>query len=97
MEGSHAKVRLYTTNLLAPHSIVFSSDKAKELFKKNDLKPSEFLRPFGDFSRGKGWHISTSEKSAPINLQNFKIKFYDSERLDGISTSEASEIFDNLI
>ena len=34
-----------------PCGIVYSTDKSKEILKKNNLTPSEFIRPFGDLNK----------------------------------------------
>ena len=58
---------------------VLCSDKAKEIIAHNNLTPSEFLRPFGDF-RGKKLQIQFNEKDKePISLNDFILDFYDSE------------------
>ena len=64
-----------------PCCIVISSDKAKQIIAENNLTPSEFLRPFGDF-RGKKIQIQFTEKEKdrePISLNDFILDFYDSE------------------
>ena len=57
-----------------PSSIVFATDRAKSIIAKNNLTPSEFLRPFGLFSEIR---FNQSEKFN-ITLRNFKMDFYDS-------------------
>ena len=60
---------------------VLCSEKAKEIIAQNNLTPSEFLRPFGDF-RGKKLQIQFNEKEKdkePISLNDLIIDFYDSE------------------
>lgn len=59
-----------------PSSIVFSSDKAKEICMENNLSPAELLRPFADLRREK-IAVSTSEKTNHY-LANFLLDFYDS-------------------
>ena len=62
-----------------PCCLVLCSDKAKELISQNNLTPSEFLRPFGDF-RGKRLQIQFNEKDKePISLNDFILDFYDSD------------------
>ena len=62
-----------------PCCLVLCSDKAKELIAQNNLTPSEFLRPFGDF-RGKKLQIQFNEKDKePISLNDFILDFYDSD------------------
>ena len=60
---------------------VLCSKKAREIIAKNNLTPSEFLRPFGDF-RGKRLQIQFTEKDKekePISLNDFILDFYDTE------------------
>ena len=65
---------------------VLCSNKAKEIIAQNNLTPSEFLRPFGDF-RGKKLQIQFNEKDKdkePISLNDLIIDFYDSEDYEQI-------------
>ena len=57
-----------------PTGIVFSTIKAKEIIGKNNLTPSEFLRPFGIFSKV-DFRLGTFFTSVP----NFRLDFYDAE------------------
>ena len=58
-----------------PTGIVFSTDKAKKIIGKNNLTPSEFLRPFGKFPKA-----DFSLGTFSISIQNFRLDFYDSEK-----------------
>ena len=63
-----------------PCGLVFCSEKAKKIIEINNLTPSEFLRPFGDF-RNKNIQIQFNEKDKePISINNFIIDFYDNEK-----------------
>ena len=67
-----------------PCCIVLCSDKAREIIAQNNLTPSEFLRPFGDF-RGKKLQIQFNEKDKePISLNDFILDFYDAENYSQI-------------
>ena len=57
-----------------PTGIVFSTDKAREIIGKNNLKPAEFLRPFGIFPKV-DFKLGLFSKS----ISNFRLDFYDSE------------------
>jgi len=63
--------------MLTPCCIVYSTNKAKIIMNKNNLSPSEFLRPFGDFT-GYSVNFTVSEKFTN-SMKNFKLDFYDSE------------------
>ena len=62
-----------------PCGIVYSTDKSKEILKKNNLTPSEFIRPFGDLNK-----IPLKIQINNYNnvLTDFKIDFFDSENFD---------------
>ena len=67
---------------------VLCSKKAREIISQNDLTPSEFLRPFGDF-RGKKLQIQFNDKEKdkdkePISLNDFILDFYDTEEYEQI-------------
>ena len=57
-----------------PTGIVFSTYKAKEIIGKNNLTPSELLRPFGIFPKV-DFRLGTFYTS----VQNFRLDFYDAE------------------
>lgn len=57
-----------------PTGIVFSTEKAKQIIGKNNVTPSQFLRPFGIFPKV-DFRLGTFYTS----IQNFRLDFYDSE------------------
>ena len=60
-----------------PCCLVYCTEKAKKIIAKNNLTPSEFLRPFGDF-RGKKIKIQFNDKEKePTTINNFIFDFYD--------------------
>jgi hypothetical protein len=76
-----------------PCCLVYCSDKAKEIIGMNNLTPSEFLRPFGDFRR-KEIQIQFNEKEKePINIKNFILDFYDNDKFKQI---DKEKIYDYL-
>ena len=67
-----------------PCSLVYCTEKAKHIIAKNNLTPSEFLRPVGDF-RGKKIQIQFNEKEKePITINNFILDFYDNNKFKQI-------------
>ena len=56
-----------------PSGIVFSTKRAKKIFEKNNLTPSQFLRPFGIM---KDYIINV--KDYQIKLNSFRVDFFDS-------------------
>ncbi len=69
----------WLTNIFLPCGIVYSSQNAKNILSKNNLTPSQFLRPFGDL---KGIPLSfniNGNSSYSNTIKDFKIDFYDSE------------------
>ena len=59
-----------------PCCLVYCTESAKKIIAKNNLTPSEFLRPFGDF-RGKTIKIQFNEKEKePTTIDNFILDFY---------------------
>lgn len=72
----------WLTEIFKPCAIVYSSDLAKKAIKKNNLTPSDFLRPFGDF-KGKKIDLSFQEKtntSTNTVIRNFFLDCYDSTK-----------------
>ena len=43
----------WLSETLKPCILVYSSEKAKNSIKKNNLSPADFLRPLGDFTGNK--------------------------------------------
>jgi hypothetical protein len=78
-----------------PNMIVYSSDNAKKIVAKNNLTPSEFLRPFGNFT-GININFSYGERFT-INLKNLKFDFYDSEKFSKLNFSFVTEMIENLL
>ena len=69
----------WITTIIKPCCIVYSSQKAKDIISKNNLTPSEYLRPFGDF---KEFTITS-----PFNkklIKSFILDFIDSEEFNSI-------------
>ena len=56
-----------------PSGIVFSTKRAKKIFEKNNLTPSQFLRPFGVMN-----DYIINVKDYQIKLNSFRIDFFDS-------------------
>ena len=54
-----------------PCGIVYATEVAKTILNKNHLSPSEFIRPFGDFT-GKKILVPFGEKSNN-EIKNFRI------------------------
>lgn len=73
-----------------PCCIVYSTDKAKEVFNKNNLTPGLFLRPFGDF---KNINIKYDKLGSFNIINNFKLDFYDALGYSRIQ----KEIIDSFI
>ena len=76
----------WISETLKPCILVYSSELAKSSIKKNNLSPSDFLRPLGDFS-GKKIDIPFSE-SEIMSLINFHIDFYDNDKFKSIKQTE---------
>ena len=70
----------WVSDSFRPCCLVYCSEKAKQIIAQNNLTPSEFLRPFGDF-RGKKIQIQINEKEKePITINNFILDFYDNDK-----------------
>ena len=70
----------WLTENFKPCAIVYSSDLAKKAINKNNLTPSDFLRPFGDF-KNKKIDLCFQEKtntSSNTVIRNFFLDCYDS-------------------
>ena len=80
--------------MFSPCCIVHSTNRAKLIINKNNLTPSEFLRPFGDFA-GLSVNFSISEKYTN-SMKNFKIDFYDSENYKKLS-HQPYDVYENLL
>ena len=75
-----------------PTGIVFSTDKAKEIIGKNNLKPAEFLRPFGIFPKV-DFRLGLFSKS----IQNFRLDFYDCDDYFHITPSSYPGIIESVL
>ena len=64
----------YIRDNFYPTGIVFSTPKARQIIGKNNITPSEFLRPFGIFER-----VDFRLGNFSTSIQNFRLDFYDSE------------------
>ena len=75
-----------------PTGIVFSTDKAREIIGKNNLKPAEFLRPFGIFPKV-DFKLGLYSKS----ISNFRLDFYDAEDFFHATPSSFPGIIENVL
>ena len=81
---------LYT--IYKPCILVYSSEKVKQLFNKNNLTPADFLRPLGDF-KGRQITYPFNDKEN-INVPNLRFDFFDSDKFVKI---EKRDIFQYII
>ena len=66
-----------------PCALVYSSEKVKQLFNKNNLTPADFLRPLGDFQ---GRHITYPYNDKEnLSIPNLRFDFFDSEKFNKIN------------
>jgi hypothetical protein len=77
-----------------PSCIVYSTEKAKQIIGKNNLKPGEFLRPFGQFSNN--INFSFGDKFS-INMKNFRINFYENDQYKKTNNSTFNQVMENVI
>ena len=75
-----------------PTGIVFSTDKAREIIGKNNLKPAEFLRPFGIFPKV-DFKLGLFSKS----ISNFRLDFYDCEDFFHATPSSYPTIIESVL
>ena len=76
IEKSHYFVN-WVEEMFIPCGIVFSTELSRNIILKNNLTPSQFLRPFGDLSN---IYLEVKIKDIYENsIKNFKIDFFDSE------------------
>ena len=72
----------WLSETLKPCILVYSSEKAKNSIKKNNLSPADFLRPLGDFT---GKKIETPFiESTLMPFLNLQIDFYDNDKFKSI-------------
>jgi hypothetical protein len=77
------EIRRWLADRFCPVGIVFSSPAVREqLLKFSSLGPAELLRPFSEVGNLGNVALQTCEKNAPFRLQNFKLNFVDSHKLD---------------
>ena len=72
---------LYT--VYKPCILVYSSEKVKALFNKNNLTPADFLRPLGDF-QGRQITYPFNDKEN-INIPNLRFDFFDSDKFQKVN------------
>ena len=77
-----------------PCCLVFCTEKARAIIAQNDLTPSEFLRPFGDF-RGKKLQIQFNDKES-ISLNDLILDFYDTENYIQIKKNSAIKCIETM-
>ena len=58
-----------------PCGIIFTTNSSKEIIKKNNLTPSQFMRPFGEINN---LEIKIKDFEKQI-INNFRFDFFDSE------------------
>ena len=75
----------------SPCGIVYSTASVQKIMLKNNLTPSEFLRPLGDFTNFKPISFS-HEESYSNTIHDFKIDFYDASSYQKISKNEIEPI-----
>ena len=75
-----------------PCILVYSTDLAKNSIKKNNLSPSDFLRPLGDFT-GKKLELPFPE-SEIMSFINFQIDFFDNDKFKSIKQIEIQNYLD---
>ena len=75
-----------------PCALVYSSEKVKQLFNKNNLTPADFLRPLGDF-KGRQITYPFNDKEN-LNIPNLRFDFFDSDKFLKI---QRKDIFQYII
>jgi len=82
----------WLSNIFLPCGIVYSSQNAKNILSKNNITPSQFLRPFGDL-KGIPLYFNINGNSNYINtLKDFKIDFYDAENFQSNSKYDLNNL-----
>ena len=74
-----------------PIILVYCSNKIREIFKKNNLKPAEYLRLIGDFT-GMNLKVPFNEGTNSI-INDFKFDFYDNNNFTKIKSSQKEEMY----
>jgi hypothetical protein len=85
----------WMNGLYHPCCIVYTTIRAKNILTKNNLKPAEFLRPFGNFT-GSNINFSFGEKFT-INMKNLRINFYDNEAYKKQSASSTNTLLEQVM
>ena len=75
-----------------PTGIVFSTNKAKDIIGKNNLTPSEFLRPFGIFPK-----VDFRLGTFYTTVQNFHLDFYDAENFSRPNQGQSIKAIDAVL
>lgn len=79
----------------APTLIVYSSATAEKIVMKNNLSPSEFIRPFCNFA-GINISFNVSERFS-INVRNFRLDTYDSYQFEKVSNERLSNYLEQVV
>ena len=79
-----------------PCGIVYSTPSVQQIMFKNNLTPSEFLRPLGDFSNFKPISFN-HERGYSNTIHDFKIDFYDATSYHKIPKNEIEPILTTCI
>ena len=74
-----------------PTGIVFSTEKARAIIGKNNLTPSQFIRPFGQFKAE--LRIGNYTRT----IQNFRLDFYDSENFTPLTQEQSVRTIENVM
>ena len=74
-----------------PIILIYCSNKIREIFKKNNLKPAEYLRLIGDFS-GMNLKIPFNEGTNSI-INDFKFDFIDNINFTKLKSSQKEEMY----
>ena len=80
----------------SPCGIVYSTPSVQQIMLKNNLTPSEFLRPLGDFSHFNPISFS-HEGGYSKTIYDFKIDFYDATSYSKIPKNEIEPILTTCI
>ena len=74
-----------------PIILIYCSNKIREIFKKNNLKPAEYLRLIGDFT-GMNLKIPFNEGTNSI-INDFKFDFIDNINFTKLKSSQKEEMY----
>ena len=80
----------------SPCGIVYSTSTVQQIMAKNNLSPSEFLRPLGDFTNYKPITFTHGEGYNKI-INDFKIDFYDAASYRRIPKTEIESLLANCV